>query len=313
MSKLDKKTTGTDDLGSVFQGVMRQALMQIEGMLPAVVTAVDRPAGRVSVKPLVMAGTAEGDKVSRPVVPNIPIMTMGAGGIYASFPVKVGDQGFVFSASRDTSLFYQSQGGEDWPNTERIHSFSDGAFLPLKLFNFSIAGGVLADGFSLQTDDGSTFVTLKSGEVQITATKVKIVGDIEHTGDTWQLGDVEHIGNMQQTGDIEHTGNTKQTGNIEHTGNAKQTGDIEHTGNQKIVGDIEHTGNTKQTGDVEQIGDVAQTGASSVDGDRTITGALTATSIATPSLTVAGKDYAGHNHPYSWTSGDGTGNTGGVN
>lgn len=247
MSKLDKKTTGADDLGSVFGNMVRQALMQIEGMLPAVVTAIDRAAGRVSVKPLVMAGTAGGGKVPRPVVSNIPIMTMGAGGIYASFPVKVGDLGFVFSASRDTSLFYQSNGGEDWPNTERIHSFSDGGFLPLKLFDFSIAGGVLPDGFSLQTDEGSTFVTLKAGEVQITATKVKIVGDIEHTG------------------------------------------------------------NTQQLGDVEQIGDVTQTGASS------IAGALSATSMATPLLSVADKDYADHNHPYSWTSNSGSGNTGGVN
>lgn len=190
MSKLDKKTTGTDDLGSVFGSMVRQALMQIDGMLPAVVTAVDRTSGRVSVKPLVMVGTAEGGKVARPVVANIPIMTMGAGGIYASFPVKVGDIGFVFSASRDTSLFYQSNGGEDWPNTERLHSFSDGGFLPLKLFNFSIAGGVLSDGFSLQTDDGQTFVTLKSGEIQLNATFIKIVGDIEHVGSQATSGDV---------------------------------------------------------------------------------------------------------------------------
>lgn len=190
MSQLDKKTTGADDLGSALQGVVRQALMQIDGMLPAVVTAVDRQAGRVSVKPLVMAGTASGGKVARPVVSNIPIMTMGAGGIYAGFPVKVGDQGFVFSASRDTSLFYQSKGGEDWPNTERLHSFSDGGFLPLKLFNFSIAGGVLSDGFSLQTDDGQTFVTLKDGEIQLQAATIKIIGDIEHTGSQETSGDV---------------------------------------------------------------------------------------------------------------------------
>lgn len=190
MNQLYKKTTANDDLGAALQEFVRQALMQIDGMLPATVTAVDRTAGRVSVKPLVMAGTATGGKVPRPVVPNIPIMTMGAGGIYASFPVKVGDLGFVFSASRDTSLFYQSQGGEDWPNTERIHSFSDGGFLPLKLFNFSIAGGVLADGFSLQTDDGQTFVTLKDGEIQLQAASIKIIGDIEHTGNQVTSGDV---------------------------------------------------------------------------------------------------------------------------
>lgn len=212
MSKLDKKTTGTDDLGNALQEAMRQALMQIDGMLPAVVTTVDRAAGRVSIKPLIMAGTATGGKIPRPVVPNIPIMTMGAGGIYASFPVKVGDLGFVFSASRDTSLFYQSQGGEDWPNTERIHSFSDGGFLPLKLFNFSIAGGVLADGFSLQTDDGQTFVTLKDGEIQLKATSIKTIGKLEHVGDQVITGDIEHAGNTLQAGNFANTGTMTNNG-----------------------------------------------------------------------------------------------------
>lgn len=218
MSKLDKKTTGAGDLGSALQGFIRQALMQIDGMLPSVVTAVDRTAGKVSVKPLVMAGTAAGGKVARPVVSNIPIMTMGAGGIYASFPVKVGDLGFVFSASRDTSLFYQSNGGEDWPNTERLHSFSDGGFLPLKLFDFSIAGGVLADGFSLQTDTGSTFVTLKEGEVQINAAVVKIVGDVEHTGNLTRTGDTTTMGAVTNNGkDVgsthQHLSGTQPDGN----------------------------------------------------------------------------------------------------
>lgn len=188
MNQLHKKTTANDDLGGALQEFVRQALMQIDGMLPATVTAADRTAGRVSVKPLVMAGTATGGKIPRPVVPNIPIMTMGAGGIYASFPVKVGDLGFVFSASRDTSLFYQSQGGEDWPNTERLHSFSDGGFLPLKLFNFSIAGGALSDGFSLQTDDGQTFITLKDGEIQFKAATIRAFGNIIQEGDFSNVG-----------------------------------------------------------------------------------------------------------------------------
>ena len=182
MSHLDKKTTGAKDLGSSMSAAITQALMQIEGMLPAKVVEVDRTAGRVSVQPMIQMGDTGGNKITRAIVPNIPIMTMGAGGIFASFPVQIGDLGFVFAADRDTSLFNQSQGGMDWPNTERLHQFGDGGFLPLKLFNFSIAGGVLADGFSLQTDDGSTFVTLKAGEVQITATKVKIVGDINTVG-----------------------------------------------------------------------------------------------------------------------------------
>lgn len=200
MSHLDKKTTGTRDLGASLSGAITQALMQVDGMLPAKVVKIDRAAGRVSVQPMIQMGDTGGNKITRAIVPNIPIMTMGAGGIFASFPVQVGDLGFVFAADRDTSLFYQSQGGMDWPNTERIHQFGDGGFLPLKLFNFSIAGGVLSDGFSLQTDDGSTFVTLKAGEVQITSAMVKIVGDIEHTGNMTRTGDTTTTGAVTNNG-----------------------------------------------------------------------------------------------------------------
>ena len=182
MNKLDLKATGTEDLGSSLALAFRQALMKLENMLPAVVVTVDRTAGRCNVKPMVMAGTADGQKVSRPVVANVPIMCLGAGGIYASYPVKAGDTGFIFGADRDTSLYYQGKGGEDWPNTERLHSFSDGGFLPLRLFDFSIAGGVLADGFALQTEDGETYMTLKDGEIQIKAAKIKLIGDTESVG-----------------------------------------------------------------------------------------------------------------------------------
>lgn len=200
MSHLDKKTTGTQDLGASLSAAITQALMQVEGMLPAKVVKVDRTTGRVSVQPMIQMGDTGGNKITRAIVPNIPIMTMGAGGIFASFPVQVGDLGFVFSADRDTSLFHQSQGGMDWPNTERINQFGDGGFLPLKLFNFSIAGGVLSDGFSLQTDDGSTFITLKAGEVQINAAMVKIVGDVEHTGNLVRTGDTATIGSTTSNG-----------------------------------------------------------------------------------------------------------------
>ena len=212
MSHLDKKTTGTQDLGASLSSAITQALMQIEGMLPAKVVKVDRTAGRVSVQPMIQMGDTGGNKITRAIVPNIPIMTMGAGGIFASFPVQIDDLGFVFAADRDTSLFYQSQGGMDWPNTERLHQFGDGGFLPLKLFNFSIAGGVLADGFSLQTDDGSTFITLKSGEIQLNAAMIKIVGDVEHTGNNATTGTFTNNGKDIGSGHI-HSGVVPGGGN----------------------------------------------------------------------------------------------------
>ena len=218
MSHLDKKTTGAQDLGASLSSAITQSLMQTDGMLPAKVVKVDRTAGRVSVQPMIQMGDTGGNKITRAIVPNIPIITMGAGGIFASFPVQIGDLGFVFAADRDTSLFYQSQGGMDWPNTERLHQFGDGGFLPLKLFNFSIAGGVLSDGFSLQTDDGSTFVTLKAGEIQINAAMVKIVGNVEHTGNLVRTGDTTTTGAVTNNGkdvssEHQHLSGTQSDGN----------------------------------------------------------------------------------------------------
>ena len=197
---VDRKASAQADLGASIARVIRSILMQLECMLPARVVTVDRAAGRVSVQPMIMAGTIDNKKVSRPMIVNIPIMTSGAGGIFASFPVRPGDLGFVFAADRDTSLFYQGEGGEDWPNTERLHEFADGGFLPLKLFNFAIAGGVEADGFALQTEDGQTFVTLKAGEVQIQAAHVVITGDVSVTGD------IDHTGDQTTSGDVVASG-----------------------------------------------------------------------------------------------------------
>lgn len=206
MSHLDKKTTGAQDLGAAFGAAMTQALMQVEGLLPAKVVKIDRTAGRVSVQPMIQMGDTEGNKITRAIVPNIPIMTMGAGGIFASFPVQKDDLGFVFGADRDTSLFFQSNGGMDWPNTERFGEFGDGGFLPLKFFNFNIAGGVLSDGFSLQTDDGNTFVTLKDGEIQMVASKIRLVGELEHTGNALQNGNTTRVGDTETTGAITNNG-----------------------------------------------------------------------------------------------------------
>ena len=95
-------------------------------MLPAKVVKVDRATGRVSVQPMIQMGDTGGNKITRAIVPNIPIMTMGRRRYFCIIPRKVGDLGFVFAADRDTSLFYQSQGGMDWPLSD--HQFGDGGF-----------------------------------------------------------------------------------------------------------------------------------------------------------------------------------------
>lgn len=199
-SKPEIKASGKGDLSTQVAELIRTAMMQMEGCMQARVVAVDREAGRVDVQPMIQAGTTDGRKVSRPVVSNLPIATLGAGGMFVSFPVAVGSLGFVIAGDRDASLFYQGEGTEDWPNTGRLHSFSDGFFLPLKLFNFNIAEHAITDGLTIQADDAETFITLQPGEIRIKAANINIEGNITQEGDIAQQGSIESSGDVVADG-----------------------------------------------------------------------------------------------------------------
>ena len=241
MNKLDKKATGTGDLGASLAGALRQALMQVEGMLPAVVIAVDRAAGRCTVKPMVMAGTVSGQKVARPQVAGVPIICLGAGGIYASYPVKAGDLGFLFAGDRDASLFYQSSGGEDWPNTERLHSFSDAMWFPDTIKDWAI-DGANADAVVWQSMDGSVCIALHADKITITAPKLVVdVPETEWTGNIKQTGDTERTGELTQTGGITASGGGTYAGGADFTGGA-----VTHNGTD--IGDT-HTHSDVESGD----------------------------------------------------------------
>ncbi|RIQ09850.1 hypothetical protein D0837_18180, partial [Bordetella avium] len=80
---------------------------------------------RAVVRPLIMVGTTDGRKISRGAIPNIPVFRFGGGGFFVRFPIKPGDFGWIKANDRDVSLMFQRGGQEDWPNTERLHSFSD--------------------------------------------------------------------------------------------------------------------------------------------------------------------------------------------
>ncbi|SUW69022.1 phage baseplate protein [Bordetella avium] len=109
-------------------------------MLPATVVSYDDAINRAVVRPLIMVGTTDGRKISRGAIPNIPVFRFGGGGFFVRFPIKPGDFGWIKANDRDVSLMFQRGGQEDWPNTERLHSFSDAMFFPDTLKDWAIDG-----------------------------------------------------------------------------------------------------------------------------------------------------------------------------
>lgn len=140
-------------------------LNQFEGMLPATVVSYNDQTNRAVIKPLVMLGTTSGAKVSRAQVSGIPVYRFGGGGFFMRFPIKAGDFGWIKANDRDISLVFQRGGLEDWPNTTRMHKFSDAMFFP-DTFRQWVISGENADKAVWQTMDGETCISLGAGEIK---------------------------------------------------------------------------------------------------------------------------------------------------
>lgn len=179
-------------------------LNEFEGMLPATVVSYDDATNRAVIKPVVMVGTTDGGKVSRAQVPNIPVFRFGGGGFFMRFPIKPGDLGWLKANDRDVSLIFQRGGGEDWPNTERMHKFSDAMFFP-DTFKEWVISGENADKAVWQSLDGTVCISLGEdsirhsvGDVSIEITPAGInmispSGTLRHNG--INVGDTHrHVG-----------------------------------------------------------------------------------------------------------------------
>lgn len=180
----------------------------LDDMLPAQVVSYDDTTNRAVIKPLIMIGTTEGAKISRGTIPNIPVFRFGGGGFFMRFPIKAGDFGWLKANDRDVSLMFQRGGQEDWPNTERLHSFSDAMFFPDTMKDWSV-DGENADALVLQSLDGSVCVSLHAGEIRFKAPKAKI-----------EVPNTEWIGNIALRGNMTTAG-----GNVSFSG-----GTITHDG-----------------------------------------------------------------------------------
>lgn len=159
-------------------GVIRQAfkkmLQGIDGQLPAQVISYDRQSNRATVQPLVTRLTTDGKPHDRGTFATMPVLALGGGGFYINFPLKPGDRGWIEASDRDISLFMQGDTMAQ-PNTLRMHSFSDGRFVP------DVMGAYTFDG----EDEGKMTISSLDGKVKITLSDEEIRG--KATRMIWEL------------------------------------------------------------------------------------------------------------------------------
>lgn len=144
----------------------------LEVSIPCVVTRV---IGRtkVDVKPLIKIVAQNGESMERAIIEGLPVFTAGAGNKFMSFPVAVGDIGWLDACDRDISLFLQSYDDVE-PPSNRMHTFSDARFVPDIMTNITIAEED-ASSIVIQTRDGSVKIALDDGEIRINNNDVSLV------------------------------------------------------------------------------------------------------------------------------------------
>lgn len=183
LSQNQAPNTDSADDGSLpggFSAALRAFFLnEFEGMLPAKVVSYDDASNRAVIKPLVMMGTTGGGKVSRAQVPNIPVYRFGGGGFFMRFPVKAGDFGWLKANDRDISLIFQRGGLEDWPNTTRLHKFSDAMFFP-DTFKDWVISGENSDKAVWQSLDGTT--SIAQGAMDITIKRGAVSWEMTDSG-----------------------------------------------------------------------------------------------------------------------------------
>lgn len=194
-----------DSLVGAMQEMLTAWLREsVDDMMPAEVVSYDDSTNRAVVKPLVMIGTTDGLKVARPQIVNIPVYRFGGGGFYIRFKLNPGDKGWIKATDRDLSLINQRGWKQDWPNTTRLHSFSDGMFFPDQLQDWQSS-----DAPFVISSSGSS-IEMKEDEIKMKVGATELI--INSSGITFSAASMSNnginIGSTHVHGGVETGPNT---------------------------------------------------------------------------------------------------------
>lgn len=177
----------TPTLAEVINRAVRLALARMVKVRIGRVEKFDASKGVADVKPLqheVMEEDGKETTFSMPVVPNVPVMSLGGGDFHLTLPVAQGDECLLVCVDRSIDLWY-GRGGEGDPIDLRRHNITDAIALvglrnstraldewPTDRVELGKQGGVRVavkeDGVHLGVDSGAD-----ASELAAVASKVK--------------------------------------------------------------------------------------------------------------------------------------------
>lgn len=221
-----------DSLAGTIRLAITKILQGTHVSLPAQIISYDRTKNRAQVQPMISLVDTSGNIIARAQIASVPVYRYGGGGFSISVPLNTGDLGWLIACDRDISNFLAYY-NNSYPNTFRIHDFSDSFFLPDFMNGLNVPDEDL-NNLVIQNSDGSIKITLSSDEInlengdssitiaseQITLTSPSVVinstltvnggliledgveGDLDISGKAVIQGDVNSGGNITAAGSI---------------------------------------------------------------------------------------------------------------
>ena len=157
--------SSSSTLSGAFKHIGGKMSQRTDDMLPAIIISYDRATNRAIVQPQIKMISTNGDVIVRNQLASIPIMQFGGGGFVLNFPLNNGDLGWIKATDRDISLFLQSY-TQVQPNTDRVHNFSDGVFIPDVMKGYSISGAD-SNNAVLQSLDGTIKISFGASGITV--------------------------------------------------------------------------------------------------------------------------------------------------
>lgn len=150
----------TPSLPEVIRGAVEFRLKDVHKIIPGKFESFDGT--MASVKPQVKRQKEDGTFESMPVVVNVPVTFMSAGGATLTMPIKKGDECLIFFCDRSIDEWL-SNGDESEPKDPRIHDDTDAYAMPCGTSFASISEADLDD--VVLSFAGSEFRIKKSGDI----------------------------------------------------------------------------------------------------------------------------------------------------
>lgn len=153
---------------------------QIRVSLPGVIQSFDATEQTVSVQPAIQEVVSKPDlsksNTSLPLLVDVPLVFPRGGGFSLTFPVAKGDECLIVFADLDIDSWWQNGGSNNAQNLLLRHDLSNAFAILAPTSQPKVLPSYSTSALEIRSDDGSTYISMQQGEIDIQASTVKING-----------------------------------------------------------------------------------------------------------------------------------------